>query len=55
MKWALVDTSGIVQNVIAYDGISEYTPDSAVALEQVNNWINIGDNKNAPEPIITGE
>ena len=49
MKWALVDRNNIVQNVIDYDGTSTYTPLSYLTLEQVNDWINIGDNKDKQE------
>lgn len=50
MKWALIDKKDIVRNIIQYDGESPYTPLSWQTLEEVNDWVNIGDNKNAPEP-----
>ena len=43
MKWALVNTSGEVVNVIAYDG-AEYTPPNGLALEQIEDHLEIGDN-----------
>lgn len=49
MKYALIDDNDIVQNIIAYDGFSPYNP-SPLILTQVNNWINIGDHKDAAEP-----
>lgn len=50
MKYALIDSNNIVQNVIVYDGVAEYAPAAGLALQQVNDWVNIGDNKNISEP-----
>jgi hypothetical protein len=49
MKWALVDSDNIIQNVIAYDGADEYIPPQGVTLQQVNDWLHIGDNVNQPQ------
>jgi len=49
-EWALVDANGIVQNIIVYDGSSPYTPPQGLTLEQVNNWVQIGQNVNTPQP-----
>jgi hypothetical protein len=51
MKWALVDSSGMVQNVIEYDGVTEYTPPEGISLQQVNEWVQIGKAHDAAEPI----
>lgn len=50
MQWALVDGSNIVQNIIVYDGVSDYQPQDGLSLVEVNDWIKIGDEKNTPEP-----
>ncbi len=50
MQWALVDRNGIIQNVIAYDGVSPYTPAEGLTLQQVNIWLGRGNNINDPEP-----
>ena len=50
MKWALVDSNNIVQNVIVYDGVSPYTPPDSLSAQQVNDWLNIGDDINEPQP-----
>jgi len=49
MKHALIDTNGVVQNIIVYDGVSPYNP-APLILEQVADHINIGDHKDAPPP-----
>jgi len=49
MKWALVNSDGIVQNVIVYEG-APYTPSEGLTLQQVNSWVNIGSHINDPEP-----
>ena len=51
MKWALVEND-IVKNVIVYDEQSSYTPPEGQSLIQVNDWIDIGENINLPEPTI---
>ena len=51
MKWALIDPNGQVINIIIYDGVSEFQAPGGVTLLQVNDWINIGDNKNDPKPV----
>jgi hypothetical protein len=51
MKYALVDANNIVQNLIVYSEGSNYTPEEGLSVQQVNEWINIGDNKDAPEPL----
>jgi Domain of unknown function (DUF4376) len=50
MKWALVDHDSICQNIIHYEVGSGYQPPEGFYLLQVNDWINIGDNINDPEP-----
>lgn len=49
MKWALVDDSNIVQNIIIYDGKSNYTPPKGFSLRQIEDWIEIGLNADLPE------
>ncbi len=50
MKWALVDNDLICRAVIVYNGEDAYTPPEGLTLEQVNDWIAVDDNINAPEP-----
>lgn len=50
MKYALVNISNIVVNVIAYNPNSEYTPPSGLTVESVNDWVEIGDAVSMPEP-----
>lgn len=51
MKWALVDSNDIVQNIIVYNGISPLNlTGTELTLEQVQLWIEIGMNINTPEP-----
>lgn len=50
MNWALVDSNNIVQNIIVYDGESIYIPQAGFTLQQVNSWINIGQNINTSQP-----
>lgn len=53
MKYALVDNSGTVKNIIAYDPAEPYgpyTPPDGVTLTQINNWVEIEGNVNDPEP-----
>ena len=51
MNWALVDANGIVQNLIAYDGKTPYSPPTGMTLEQVNPWVQVGQNIDTPEPV----
>lgn len=46
MKWALIDNQEIIQNIIAYDGVSEFLPPEGLTLNQVNDWCLIGQNIN---------
>lgn len=50
MKWALIDASNICINIIEYDGVSAYAPDSGLNLLEVNDWIEVGSSVNTPEP-----
>jgi hypothetical protein len=50
MRAALIDIYNIVQNVIVVDELSDYP--GAVAC---NDWIGIGMNINAPEPVTPAE
>lgn len=50
MKWALVDGGGIVLNTIAYEEDSDYSSRDGYSLIQINDWINIGQNIDTPEP-----
>lgn len=52
MKYALIDTNGIVRNIIQYDGIASYNPPFGFTLEQVNDWVNTGQATDVPEPSI---
>lgn len=51
MKWALVDPSNIVMNLIVYDGVAEFTPPSSLTLRQVEDWIRIDQDADAPKPV----
>lgn len=42
MKWGLIDSKGIVTNIIEYDGESVYIPDAGITLIQINDWCHIG-------------
>lgn len=53
MKYGLVDSNNVLQNVIIYDGNSLYTPTSGLTIEQINDWIQIGENINTPQPQLT--
>lgn len=44
MKWALVNAENIIQNLIEYDGEQAYAPPDNLTIQQVNDWLNIGDN-----------
>jgi len=46
MKWYLVTTANIVNNVIVYDGTSPYTPEAGLTLKSSTNLYNIGDTFN---------
>jgi hypothetical protein len=50
MKWALINSDKLVVNVIAYDGEAEYTPEVRLSLEQVSDWLTIGDDISKPAP-----
>lgn len=52
MKWALVDSQNIVQNIISYDGVSPFQPQEGQILIKINDWVNLGDNININEPTI---
>ncbi|MBP7662278.1 MAG: hypothetical protein KA770_00215 [Shewanella sp.] len=49
MKYALIDDKGIVQNIIIYDGVSQYDP-YPMTLELINDWLVIGDLKTKSNP-----
>lgn len=51
MKWALIDSSDIVRNIIVISPDIPYTPADYFSLEEVNDWVNIGDPKDTPEPV----
>ena len=51
MKWALIDENGIVKNLIAYDGAALYTPTAGLTLQQVNPWVQVGQNADTSEPL----
>jgi hypothetical protein len=48
MQGALVDSNGIVQNFIVYD--ANYTPPAGFTVQQVNSWVQMGQNINTAEP-----
>ena len=50
MKWALVDENNICQNIVAYDGVSLYTPPTNYTLQQINDWVEIGRSINESQP-----
>lgn len=51
MKWALVDSDDIVRNIIIYEESLPYTCPEWLTLTEINDWVNIGDNKDIPEPL----
>lgn len=56
MKIALVDSNGIVRNVIVYDGVAPFIPPIGQTVQHVNDWVDIGQNQNVsipPPPIVT--
>ena len=50
MNWCLVDAAGFVKGIIVYNGTDPYTPAEGLTLQQVNNWVQVGQNINTPEP-----
>jgi len=50
MQWAFVDNNNIVDNIIMYDGVSQFTPPDGLSLQQINDWVGIGQNINVSEP-----
>lgn len=50
MKWALTDDNGNIKNILIYDGKAEYEPEEGLALQQVNDWLEIGDNIKLADP-----
>ena len=40
---ALINQENIIENIICYDGISEYTSPENLILQEVDNDKNIGD------------
>lgn len=56
MKYALVNKDSIIENVVAHDPAlphGGYEPPTGLSIMEVNDWLNIGDNINAPEPVYT--
>lgn len=51
MKWALVNNENVVMNVVDYDGVSSLEPIDGLQLLEVNDWINIGDSIDMPQPV----
>ena len=45
MKYALIDSQGKVENIVVYDGKEPYKPAEGLALVEVNDWLEIGQNK----------
>ena len=55
-QWALVDQNGIVQNIIEYESHQPYgvfTPPQNLVLQQVGDWIVIGQAANTPQPVVS--
>jgi hypothetical protein len=50
MQWALVDKNGTIQSLIVYDGVSPYKPWPWLTLQQVEDWITLGENMSDPQP-----
>lgn len=52
MKTALVDVNGFVQNVIALQDGADYTPPEGLQIQEVNDWVDIGQSVDvaAPQP-----
>lgn len=48
MKYALVDNSGIIQNLIEYSERSEYKPAEGLAVKLVHSHLAIGQHVDAP-------
>ena len=55
MKWALIDSNEIVQNLIEYDGTEKYSPPDDMSLVQVDDWVEIGMYSDADKPPVTIE
>lgn len=55
MKWALVDSDSIIKNIIIYDGISEYSPPDGLNLTQVEDWLNMNEHIDSPQPSLSIE
>lgn len=57
MNWALVNESGIVENIIEYDGVEPYIPADGLSLLEINDWIDISDHKDAAKkpPVLVDE
>lgn len=55
MQYAIIDRNGTIVNIIVYDGNSSYDPGENFTLELVNDWIDIGMNKDEPKPQQTTE
>jgi len=53
MKYALVDSDNIVQNIIVYYEGANYTPAEGLTVQQVNDWVKILDHKDTPEPALS--
>lgn len=53
MKYALVDSNNIVQNFIVFNPQSTYVPPFGLIIQQVNDWINLGDLITNPAPTPT--
>lgn len=51
MKYALVNASNVVENLIIYREGSQYTPPAGLTLRQVNDWVKINDDADINEPL----
>lgn len=52
MQYALINENNIVVNSIEYDGIAPYTPAEGLTLGLVNDWVQVGDDKNIAAPAL---
>ncbi len=50
MQYAIIDPNGVIINLVAYDGVSKFTPAGGTKLVKVNDWLHLGDNQNDPQP-----
>lgn len=53
MKYALIDSNGLIQNLIVHNPSSSYTPPSGLAIASVNDWLHVGQHITDAAPTST--